>query len=304
MRVSRLLCALLSLLVAAAAVASATAADQMATTQEMASKQLDWRDNYSEAYLAAQEAERNLLIFFHGEKPTKWLRFEKLSEDAEIRELLSRYTLAKIPLDAPNTVNDSSQRLIDDPAFAEMHGGEGIAIVDLSNKETKHYAHVVSVYPFKANPFATDGMISKFHLSEMLHLPAGTLTQRSMIFAVRVHPEAPVSADAEFCSVLRSEAQKHSQYQAEITDQGHHNWSSRFHSINAELPGSLTAQEVVAESWPGENLMTAAKECVYSWRRSPGHWSAVRGKCDRFGYDMKRGRDGIWYATGLFARRR
>ena len=263
------------------------------------STSLNWHDSYTDAYRMAQENEQLLFIFFHEEKPTTWLKFASIVENSpEIRDRLAGFSLAKVPLnESIKTESSSSERVIDNPSFAELRQEEGIAIVDLSNRESHHYAHVVSVYPFTANPFATGGMISKGHLAELLKLPAGTLTQRSMIFAVRVHPERPVSADTQFCSILSAEAEKHSQYQADIVDQGHHNWSSRFHSINAKLPGGLIAQEVVAESWPNENLMTAAKECVYSWRRSSGHWSAVRANNDRFAYDMKRGRNGIWYAT-------
>jgi hypothetical protein len=64
----------------------------------------------------------------------------------------------------------------------------------------------------------------------------------------------------------------------------------------------MTASEVCAESWPGENLVEAAVECVRCWRLSQGHWSAVRAAHRLFGYDMKRGSNGIWYATGIFGR--
>ena len=267
--------------------------------------ELHWHDTYVAGYLEAQKEQRDLFIFFHEpEKPTKWLKFQAIVEGSpEIQESLSKLTLAKVSLEEANEIDDSSKRIIDNSTFSELRGSEGIAMIDLSHKDEPFYAHVVSLFPLVANPFVSGGMISKDHLSELLKLPAGTLTQRTMVFAVRVHPESPVSADSQFCSILAAEAESHSQYQADIVDQGHHNWSSRFHSINAKMPGGLSAQEVVAESWPNENLMTAAKECVYSWRRSPGHWSAVRSSNDRFSYDMKRGRNGIWYATGLFARR-
>jgi len=99
------------------------------------------------------------------------------------------------------------------------------------------------------------------------------------------------------------EAQSHSQYQADIRRQGHHYWESRFHRIVARLPGGLGAREVCAESWPGENLVEAAIECVRCWRLSDGHWSAVRAPNRCFGYDMKRGSNGVWYATGIFGTR-
>jgi uncharacterized protein YkwD len=104
-------------------------------------------------------------------------------------------------------------------------------------------------------------------------------------------------------AALISEARSHSKYQADIGVQGHHHWDARFQRINGKLPSGLMAQEVVAESWPGENLVEACEDCVHSWRQSPGHWSAVRSWHPRFGFDIKRGRNGIWYATGIFGRR-
>ena len=65
----------------------------------------------------------------------------------------------------------------------------------------------------------------------------------------------------------------------------------------------LTPQEVVAESWPHENLLDAAVDCVHSWRQSSGHWGAVKRNQPKFAYDMRRGSNGIWYATGIFGNR-
>ena len=69
------------------------------------------------------------------------------------------------------------------------------------------------------------------------------------------------------------------------------------------LPSVGGAQEVVAESWPSENLVEACIDCVDSWRHSPGHWEAVRSRHPLFGFDIQRGRNGIWYATGIFGHR-
>jgi hypothetical protein len=135
----------------------------------------------------------------------------------------------------------------------------------------------------------------------MLDLPPGTLTQRTMIFAVRTHPERPASAYGRFHPVLAGEAQSHSDHQARIRVQGHHSWETRFHRINARIGNGSSATEVVAESWPGETLVEAAIECVHSWRQSPGHWGAVRSSHAEFGFDMRRGGNGIWYATGIFS---
>ena len=66
----------------------------------------------------------------------------------------------------------------------------------------------------------------------------------------------------------------------------------------------MLSREVCAESWPGQRLVEAAEECVHSWRQSSGHWEAVSGQHVCFGYDMKLGASGVWYATGIFGDRR
>jgi hypothetical protein len=177
-----------------------------------------------------------------------------------------------------------------------MYGRQGIAIIDMASWPSRFYGHVVSMFPFTRGKYYTAES-----LATILDLPHGSLTQRTLIFAVRIHPERPASAHSDLCQVLLSEAQNHSTHQASIQVQGHHSWESRFHQINARLPASLTAQEVVAESWPNQELVEAAIDCVHSWRQSSGHWSAVRSRHRRFGFDMKLGSNGIWYATGLFA---
>ncbi len=135
-------------------------------------------------------------------------------------------------------------------------------------------------------------------------LPLGSLTKRTLTLAVRTHSEMPQSASRELLPLLSDECEAHAAHQARIGVQGHHDWESRFHRINAHLPPGLVAQEVCAESWAGQSLWDAARECVRSWRHSSGHWEAVRGAHPVFGYDMHRGENGIWYGVGIFGIRR
>ena len=101
---------------------------------------------------------------------------------------------------------------------------------------------------------------------------------------------------------MLAEAESHSAYQAQIGVQGHHGWDYRFQRINSRLPGGCLSYEVCAESWPGQGLLHSAIECVRCWRLSSGHWRSVASPCQAYGYDIKRGRNGIWYATGIFGR--
>jgi len=260
---------------------------------------LSWYEDYGAAYQAAYQRGRMLLILFADPgQDSLGQRFEKeVLADPTLREKLEEYVLLKLPRKATLTQQGRPVVLLEDPAFSEMLGLEGLAMIDLAHRDQKQYGTVVSVFPFLQGRLYT---LDQTRV--ILNLPPGTLTQRTLIYAVRTHPEQPASTTGQFDTLLAQEAENHSAYQARIRLQGHHHWESRFHRISQLLPSGLWAQEVCAESWPGQNLLEAAIECVRCWRLSSGHWSAVRAAHPRYGYDMKKGDNGVWYATGIFGR--
>lgn len=257
-----------------------------------------WHTDYNRAKSQAKLERKMLFIYFYDEARTAARQAfeEQTLKDANIQAKLNNFVLVRVPTNAKITVDGQDIVLLKHAAFTEMLGRAGVAIVDFVNE--KHFGYVVTTIPFTVGKY-----YRKEALTIVLDLPAGSLTQRTMIFAVRLHPEAPASTTGQFNSVLADEAKSHSHYQAAITLQGHHSWDSRFQRINSKLPSGVLAQEVVAESWPNEGLVEACVDCVDSWRQSPGHWGAVRSRHPLFGYDIKRGRNGIWYATGIFGRR-
>jgi hypothetical protein len=270
-----------------------------------------WHTDYAQAQREARSAKKLLLVMFHQPKFAKayddYLSY--LEKSPQFVKAAQNAVLCKLPLDyevrippAAGTATDKpaehpATKLLSHGAFAEMHGRPGFVIIDYFHTKSKHFGHVVNVYPFKGRFMSVD------RLAVMLKLPEGSLTQRTMIYAVMTHPERPASVQGQFARELAEEAESHSKHQARIGVQGHHQWESRFHRINARLGRGLLSQEVVAESWPGQDLVEAAEECVHSWRQSSGHWSAVRSRAPMFAYDIKRGLNGIWYATGIFGRR-
>ncbi len=261
--------------------------------------EIAWHTDYARAMeLAERQGKMMLVYFFDPRKDKPRDRFESESlADATVRRKLEPYVRVKIPVDTRIVVQGKKVKLIEHGAFTEMLGNQGLAILDFSNKKSDHYGDVVSVFPLTEKyDYSVDQM------KVILDLPPGTLTQRTLIFAVRTHPDRPESTNGETNPILIEEAKLHSRYQARIRLQGHHQWATRFRRITARLPGGLTASEVCAESWAGENLLQAAIECVRCWRLSSGHWSAVRAHHRYYGYDMKRGSNGIWYATGIFGK--
>jgi hypothetical protein len=266
-----------------------------------AAPHIAWVENYAEATRQAREQRRMLFVYFYAGPEDK--ARQKFEQEALLDEVLEphrdRYVWLRLPLDGTITVGGQAIRVAQHAAFANLRGRQGIAMIDFEHVDQPYYGYVVSEFPFTSPRY-----YSRRSLEAILALPSGTLTQRTMIYAVRTHPDAPQSALGNFNPVLAGEAESHSRHQADIHVQGHHAWESRYHRITARLPGNLDAQEVVAESWPNEELVDAAVDCVDCWRQSDGHWDAVRRRHPLFGFDMKLGRNGIWYATGIFGRRR
>ncbi len=294
----------------AAADSSGTAASTEATTTAVESSKLTWLEDYTQAMSQAREEKKLLLIHFYKPEDQKHpdapdaadsvVNVERAMEEPGIREQFEKYVLAKLPTDTQITVDGDPLRLLGHRAFEQLRNGPGIAVIDLTHEDTDYYGYVVSALPFKPGKYYRFRLS---HLEALVDLPPGTLTQRSMIFAVRIHPEHPKSTVGPDDPILLSEATSASKYQAQIRVQGHHNWESRFHRIMGRLLGRGTPGtpvEVVAESWPNQDLMDSCVDCVASWRQSEGHWSAVSARQASYGYDIKLSDNGIWYATGIF----
>jgi hypothetical protein len=258
-----------------------------------------WHSEYLQAKQTAAESGKLLLIWFYDPVDADGSHeFESqvVGSPPIAERLARRFVAAKLPLGA--TVAKEGEKplvLLAHAAFAELRQGPGLVIIDLTEPGGPHYRHIVSIQPFSA------GAISAEKLAVLLDLPRGSLTQRTLVYAVRTHRDSPASAGSHLSPLLMREAESHAAHQARLTFQGHHQWETRFHAINAALGGGLVAREVCAESWPGQGLLEAAEECVDSWRQSPGHWAAVSQRHALFGYDMQRGSNGEWYAAGIFA---
>lgn len=265
---------------------------------------LFWHDDYGQARQAAEREGKLLFILFHeeGKNPARDAFLENALPEALTSQRLERFVFAQVPMDAPLDPKESgdamsvgkSGRIIDHPSFQHMLGRQGIAIVDLSDAKSKHFGNVISEFPFSAGKYYTAGA-----LATILDLPPGSLTQRTLVYAVRRHGERPKSTHGQHSPLLMAEAGGHSSYQASIGVQGHQNFDGRANRVMGAVGGMV--KEVVAESWPGQTLVEAAHECIASWRQSSGHWAGVAGRHTYYGYDMKRGANGVWYATGLFA---
>jgi hypothetical protein len=287
--------------VAASDAASATAAEEPAAEpapEKVSVAGIDWYTDYYTAYRAAADGGHFLLINI---VPTRGGSAQQSAEQyiarsPRLQQQLSHVVRLRVPDTAVISVDGQQRRLLSFGSFGELHGGSGFVLIDLANKDQQYYGHTVSVLPYSGGKYYH---FQPSYLSTILSIPAGTLTQRTMIWAVRIHPESPQSTNGTHHPVLADGALQQASYQASVGVQGHQNFDTRFHSLSAAAGGSVS--EVCAESWPGQNMIDSCLDCVASWRHSSGHWQGVSGRHRAFGYDIRQGRNGIWYGTGIFA---
>lgn len=257
-----------------------------------------WLTDYAKASQLAREQKKDLLIYFR-----EGGQLDSALADANLRDRLAKFVLMRVPAD----YEVLGKRLLDHPALAEMMGKPGLAIISLHDKDLPTFNTAISVHPWVGSRY---GWVPGYGVNEVAAIldlpPDATLSQRSMIYAVSVHPERPQSVLGRAHPALLGHTQRHSLRQAAMNNQHHANIVAAGQQIMAETGESIFSQsEVVAQSWGsvvgGENVLEACFSCIDAWRHSPGHWNAVAGVHRYFGYDIAKAASGTWYATGFFS---
>jgi hypothetical protein len=251
-------------------------------------------DDYAAATAAARTAGGMLLV---SVEPVVTGDHDVAGSHLERPEVQQRFATSGMPwVFCRIAMNAGGADLAADPGLAEMRRGPGVFVVDHGPGD--YAGRIISILPRAPGKYYS---FSPTHIDELASLPRASLTQRSLILAVRIHPEQPQSTFGTCDPVLCQEAASHSAHQASLRRQGHHNWQTRSQRIVGAV-GHGSASEVCAESWENQDLLDSCVDCVASWRHSTGHWNAVRSPQSAYGYDIRQGSNGIWYATGIFIR--
>ncbi|MFO0968058.1 MAG: hypothetical protein U0793_21085 [Gemmataceae bacterium] len=256
-----------------------------------------WQEDYTKATDMAIEQKKDLVIYFRdkGELDTPL-------DNAEVKKQLGNFICLKLPVDYK--VKDKA--LLEYSALEDMTGKPGLVVVSYHDKKLDTFATPISVHPVASSRYRWVPAYGAEQIKVTLNLPAhATLSQRSMIYAICVHPEAPQSVYCTCHPAFLAHACNHCARQAGAQRQHHADLASASNSLRGKVErGFSGAQEVVAESWGrfvgGENVLEASFSCIDAWRHSPGHWGAVAGRHTYFGYDIARAANGTWYATGIF----
>ena len=182
-------------------------------------------DDYAAAGEAARAAQAMLLVSVEptGGDPTD-MAGQRL-EQADVQE---RFLRSGTPWVFCRIGIPEAGVLVADPSLVEMRRGPGVFVVDHTGGPLT--GRIVSILPRRSGKYYR---FSPSHIDQLASLPSGSLTQRSLILAVRIHPENPQSTYG-FCNpMLCQEAAAHSAHQARIRTQGHHNWASGRNGLSA-----------------------------------------------------------------------
>jgi hypothetical protein len=270
---------------------------------------LHWETDYEKAVTKAKQSSQCLLIYLSADSiadvPGKLADVPVIPgcrefstvilDDDSVREGHSKYVALKLPMNATVTDEEGTEQSIHSlPGFEHMLGLPGLVVIDFAQHDKPYYGEVVGILPFLRGVCPTAKQVTTF-----LNLPPGTLTQRTLTYAVRIHPDRPLSGDGEPLDIVMQETAAHAQYQAERNVLTHQNFSARSSRVKAVL-GSGSPSEICAQCRSGESLFEAALSAMRMWRNSGGHWSIAKRSQTYYGYDMARSKNGTWYAVGFF----
>jgi len=253
---------------------------------------LTWLKDYDQATARAVKEKKDLVIVFQEDGDLN----DVLADKTIVQQLKKRFVCLRLPVD----YQYEGKRLLDTPALSDMMGKPGLAIVSMHDDQLPTHWQVISAHPLAPSRYRWVPSFGVEQMQVVLDLPAkATLSQRSMIYAVSVHPEEPQSVYGECHPAFLGHAESHSRRQASMQSMHHANLGA----VMGRL-GVSGASEVVATSWGrvvgGENVLEACYSAIDGWRNSAGHWRSVSGRQRYFGYDIAQGNNGTWYATGIF----
>jgi hypothetical protein len=265
----------------------------------LAAAEPEWLTDYDKAVDRACKDKKDLIIVFQKDK-----ELDDVMNDADVKKKLDKFVCLKIP----TTYKREGKPLMEHAALADMQQKPGLMIVSYHDDKLPNHGFIISAHPIRKSRYRWAPDYGVAQVKIILDLPAiASVSQRSMIYAVSVHPERPQSVQSEVHPAFLRHAEKHSQRQASMQRQHHANLGAVMNALQSQVATPVGgASEVVAESWGrvvgGENVLEAAFSCVDAWRGSSGHWGAVSRQHRYFGYDIAKGANGTWYATGIFAR--
>ena len=142
-----------------------------------------WETDYPHAMDLANQQRKMLLIFFQDPKNLQSVGWKTRPGDRGHPAEAARLGLPPLAAGRNGHFGGQGSRSAEASGIAEMLGRPGMAIADFVHADPKLHGFIVSVFPLTAGMF-----YGPAEMKVILDLPSGTLTQRTLIYAVRIIP--------------------------------------------------------------------------------------------------------------------
>ena len=144
-----------------------------------------WHTDYDRAVIHAKKEKKDLVIHFRADAT-----LDDALADETVRERLRNFVCLRLPA----SFEYDGKRLLDYYALEDMMGKPGLAVVSYRDPALPMHQQVISAHPLVGSRYHWVPGYGPREISMLLDLPAtATLSQRSMMYAILVHPERPRS---------------------------------------------------------------------------------------------------------------
>src|SRR5262249_23306872 len=147
----------------------------------LSSAEPNWATDYDHAVQTARKHKKDLVILFQANS-----ELEEIMRNGEVRKRLRNFVCLKVPVNYK--YNDKP--LLEHAALEDMMGKPGLAIISYHDRRLPTHGYVISAHPLVDSRYHWVPRYGVEEVKVILGLPAlASLSQRSLIYAVCVHPE-------------------------------------------------------------------------------------------------------------------
>lgn len=262
-----------------------------------------WHEDYLSAYQEAITKKSRLLMLFRDRAEPDSVTTSTSGVGApELQPLLEGFVRVVMPVNfvAPGgKAGESPKLLLEHRSFRHLGVRPGIAVVDLTDSTSPTFGRVVSAVHQPEN-----GKYTPEILAEMLKLPAGSVSQRTLLLAVRTSVRNGGVSTLESSPLLNKLAGRNSRLMAYYGKSGSFEQENRQQAVAAVYGEDVELQELVYAADSATSIQEASIQAVQSWLQVPENLDVLSGQIEALGVEMVQSPDSdSWYATILIVRR-
>ena len=257
---------------------------------------LTWHQDYQTAYQEATQQKRRLLVVFRDTVDPQSINSPSIGlAGPELTPLLNDFVRLALPADTTIPGQEGGTLLLEHRAFRHLNIQPGIVVVDLTDPESAWYGRVVS-----ALPQPPSGRFSADLIRPLLELPAGTVTHRTLLLALRnANPQSQFQTQ-DGSELLNQLADRNCRFMTQYGQAGAFDTAYRHSAIASQFgPGAQVAELTFATD-DRQTIQDAAILAVESWVSDADQFRTLNGPANAYGLEMFQAPDsGRWFVTLL-----